>query len=145
MARRILLLLVLCLAVVAAGCGSTTDTYRAQVDKVQKGYAPRLTPLETELANAIQDRRTDDAADLAGQTATLLERCADDVSSVDPPSGLQDRATRLVTAYRSLVQSLRQLETALRARSAPPINAAISSYNDARLDETGAVAALNQG
>jgi hypothetical protein len=144
-ARRVLLVLVLCLAVVAAACGSTANTYRSQVDAVQKGFAPKLTPLETQLANAIQDRRTDDAAELAGQTATLLERCADDVSAVDPPSKLQDRATKLVTAYRKLVQSLRELEIALRARKAAPINTAIASYNEARLDETSAVAALNSG
>jgi hypothetical protein len=143
--RPLLAALVLCLALAASACGSQTNTYRSQVDTVQKGYAPGLAPLETQLANAIQDRRTDDAAELAGQTATLLERCADDVSAVDPPSSLQDRATRLVSAYRRLVQSLRRLETALRARKATPINVAITSYNDARLDETSAVAALNSG
>ena len=143
MPRRVLIALLLGLAVVATACGSQTNTYREQVDKVQKRFAPQLTPLERQLATAITDRRTDDAADLAGQTASLLGRCADDVAAVDPPSELKPRATNLVTAYRKLVGSLKDLETALRAHSAKPINGAISSYNDARLDETSAVAALN--
>jgi hypothetical protein len=137
------LVMVLVVAVACAACGSTADTYRAQIDKVQKGFAPRLAPLETQLAAAIEDRRTADAADLAGQTATLLERCADDVAEVDPPSRLEDRARRLLAAYRELVRTLRRLEGALRTGSATPINRAIASYNDARLDETSAVAALN--
>jgi hypothetical protein len=141
--RRLLLVLVLTLAVIGAACGSTTDTYRSQIDKVQKRFQPKLAPLESQLATAIRDRRTDDAADLARQVATLLERCADDVAAVDPPDRLEPRAATLVRAYRKLVGSLRTLETALRARKAAPINAAISSYNDARLDETSAVAALN--
>jgi hypothetical protein len=141
--RRVLIALLLGLTVLATACGSETNTYREQVDKLQRSFQPKLSPLETQLATAITDRRTDDAADLAGQTANLLGRCADDVAAVDPPSGLKARAANLVTAYRKLVRSLKDLETALRARSAKPINEAISTYNDARLDETSAVAALN--
>jgi hypothetical protein len=140
-----MLALVLCLAVVAAACGSTANTYRSQIDKVQKGFQPRLAPIEQQLSIAIRDRRTADAADLAGQAATLLGSTADDVAAVDPPAKLKTRAASLVRAYRALVQSLKDLETALRTRQAKPINAAISRYNDARLDETSAVAALNAG
>jgi hypothetical protein len=143
MPRRVPIALLLCLSVVATACGSQTNTYREQVDKVQKSFQPKLAPLEAELAAAITDRRTDDAADLSGQVAVLLGRCADDVAAVDPPFNLKARAANLVTAYRKLVRSLRDLESALRAHTAKPINEAISSYNDARLDETSAVAALN--
>jgi hypothetical protein len=141
--RHVLIALVVVLALVVVACGSTTNTYRSQIDKVQKGFQPRLSPLESQLATAIRDRRTDDAADLSRQVALLLERCADNVATVDPPDRLKTRAATLVGAYRRLVGSLRRLEIALRARKAEPINAAISSYNDARLDETSAVAALN--
>lgn len=141
--RRVLIALLFGLAALATACGSQTNTYREQVDKVQKSFQPKLRPLEAQLATAITDRRTSDAADLAGQTASLLGHCADDVAVVDPPAALKSRAATLVAAYRKLVRSLTDLETALRAHSAKPINAAISSYNDARLDETSAVAALN--
>jgi hypothetical protein len=141
--RPLLIALVCCVALVATACGSQTNTYRSQVDSAQKRYQPRLKPLETQLAIAIGDRRTDDAAVLAGQTAVLLGQCADAVAAVEPPSHLKARAATLVGAYRTLVRSLQQLETALHAHRATPINKAISSYNDARLDETSAVAALN--
>jgi hypothetical protein len=141
--RRVLIALLLALAALATACGSQTNTYREQVDKVQKSFQPKLSPLEAQLATAITDRRTDDAAELAGQTASLLARCSEDVAAVDPPSGLTARAANLVTAYRKLVRSLNELETALRAHAAKPINEAIATYNDARLDETSAVAALN--
>ena len=143
MPRLLPIALLLFVAVVATACGSQTNTYREQVDKVQKDFQPRLAPLESQLATAISDRRTEDAADLANQVAVLLGRCADDVASVHAPSDLAPRANALVAAYRRLVQSLRVLEAALHARAATPINRAISSYNDARLDETSAVAALN--
>ncbi|MDX6573923.1 MAG: hypothetical protein QOC86_3079 [Gaiellales bacterium] len=132
-------------AVLATACGSQTNTYRSQVDTVEKQYQPRLKPLQMQLATAIGDRRTDDAADLAGQTAEVLRRCADAVAAVEPPSHLKTRAATLVAAYRKLVQSLQDLKTALHAHQATPINRAISRYNDARLDETSAVAALNSG
>ncbi len=65
------------------------------------------------------------------------------MAAIDPPSKLEARAATLVGSYRRLVASLQQLRLALIADDAAPINAAISSYNDARLDETSAVAALN--
>lgn len=141
--RLLLTAVLLCLALVASACGSQTNTYREQVDTVQRQYQPRLQPLQMQLATAIGDRRTDDAAELAGQTAAVLGRCADAVAAVDPPSHLKTRAASLVGAYRNLVRSLQQLKTALHAHRATPINRAISRYNDARLDETSAVAALN--
>jgi hypothetical protein len=143
--RPLLAAVLFCLALVATGCGSQTNTYRAQVDRVQKQYQPRLRPLETQLAAAISDRRTDDAAVLAGQTAVLLTRCADAVVAINPPSQLKARAATLVGAYRNLVGSLQELKTALRAHQAKAINQAISRYNNARLDATGAIAALNAG
>jgi hypothetical protein len=143
--RLLLTAVLLCLAVAATACGSQTNTYRSQVDTVQKRYQPRLKPLQLQLATAIGDRRTDDAANLAGQTAALLRQCADAVAAVEPPTHLKARAATLVTAYRNLVQSLQELKTALHAHQATPINRAISRYNDARLDETSAVAALNAG
>lgn len=141
--RPLLTAILLCIAVVATACGSQSNTYRSQVDTVQKQYQPRLKPLQMQLATAIGDRRTDDAADLAGQTAEVLRRCADAVGAVAPPSHLKTRAATLVAAYRTLVQSLQELKTALHAHQAKPINRAISRYNDARLDETSAIAALN--
>ena len=141
--RLLLTAVLLCVALVAAACGSQTNTYRSHVDTVQKQYQPRLKPLQLQLATAIGDRRTDDAAELAGQTAAVLRRCADAVAAVEPPSHLKARAATLVAAYRNLVQSLQELQTALHAHQAKPINRAISRYNDARLDETSAVAALN--
>jgi hypothetical protein len=141
--RTLLTAVLLCLALVAVACGSQTNTYRSQLDSVQKQYQPRLKPLQTQLATAIGDRRTDDAADLAGQTATLLGQCADAVAAVDPPSHLNARAANLVGAYRTLVRALQQLQIALHAHRAKPINQAIARYNDARLDEASAVAALN--
>ncbi len=74
-----------------------------------------------------------------------MTRFAKDVAAIQPPSSLQARSTRLVTAYGKLVSSLRQLTVALRAGAPARVNRAISSYNDARLDEASAVAALNQG
>lgn len=133
------------LALLATACGSQSNTYRAQVDTVQKQYQPRLKPLETQLATAIGDRRTEDAADLAARTAVVFGQCADAVAAVRPPSQLKARAATLVGAYRNLVTSLQELKTALRSNQAKPINKAITSYNDARLDETSAIAALNAG
>jgi hypothetical protein len=141
--RPLLTSVVLCVALVATACGSQTNTYRSQVDTVQKQYQPTLKPLETQLATAIGDRRTADAADLAGETAVVFRQCADAVAAVDPPSHLKTRAATLVSAYRKLVVSLQELKTALHADDAKPINQAIATYNDARLDETSAVAALN--
>lgn len=131
------------LALLATACGSQSNSYRSQVDTVQKQYQPRLKPLETQLATAIGDRRTEDAADLAGRTAVVFGQCADAVAAVDPPSHLKAQAATLVGAYRNLVTSLQELKTALHENQAKPINDAISSYNDARLDETSAIAALN--
>jgi hypothetical protein len=141
--RLLLTALACCLALAATACGSQANTYRSQVDTVQKQYQARLKPLETQLATAISDRRTEDAADLAGKTAVVFGQCADAVAAVDPPSHLKARATNLLGAYRSLVTSLRELKTALHANQAKPINRAISRYNAARLDETHAIAALN--
>jgi hypothetical protein len=143
--RPLLTALVCCLALVATACGSQSNTYRSQVDTVQKQYQPKLKPLETQLATAIGDRRTEDAADLAAKTAVVFGQCADAVAAVDPPSHLKGRAATLVGAYRNLVTSLQELKIALHANQATPINKAISSYNDARLDETSAIAALNAG
>jgi hypothetical protein len=143
--RPLLTALVLGLALLATACGSQSNTYRSQVDTVQKQYQPRLAPLETRLATAIGDRRTADAADLAARTAVVFSQCADAVAAVHPPSQLETRAATLVGAYRKLVSSLRELKTALHANDAKPINEAIASYNDARLDETSAIAALNAG
>lgn len=131
------------LALLATACGSQSNSYRSQVDTVQKQYQPRLKPLETQLATAIGDRRTEDAAGLAGRTAVVFGQCADAVAAVDPPSHLKAQAATLVGAYRNLVTSLQELKTALHENQAKPINDAISSYNDARLDETSAIAALN--
>lgn len=143
MFRLVLTVLLLSLAVIATACGSESNTYRTQVDKAQKRCQPRLKPLENQLATAIGDRRTDDAADLAGQTASVLSSCASAVSAIDPPSNLKARAATLAGTYRSLVTSLQQLKVALHTGDATPINRAIASYNDARLAETSAVAALN--
>jgi hypothetical protein len=141
--RLVLIALLLCLAVVATACGSGSNSYRTGVDAAQKGCQPKLKPLETQLATAIVDRRTDDAADLAGHTATALRDCANAVQAIAPPSSLKTRAATLVGTYRSLVTSLQQLKIALDTGDATPINRAIASYNDARLAQATAVAALN--
>ena len=140
---RILAALLVSLAVVATACGSQSNTYRSQIDRVQKRCEPKLRPLELQLATAIKDRRTADAATLAGQTASLLAGCAAEIGAIDPPSGLKARADALVGAYGKLVRSLRDLETSLHAKTAKQINAAITGYNAARLAETSAIAALN--
>ena len=145
MLRPLLLALVLALALIVTACGSTANTYRSQVDTVQKQYQPRLQPLEHRLATAIGDRRTADAAKLAAKTAVVFGQAADAVAAVHPPSKLKARAATLVGAYRKLVASLQELKTALHANEAKPINEAIASYNDARLQETSAIAALNAG
>ena len=111
--------------------------------QVQKRCEPKLRPLELQLATAIKDRRTADAATLAGQTATALEACAAEIGAIDPPSELQARAGALVGAYGKLVRSLRDLGSSLHGKSAKQINAAITGYNAARLAETSAIAALN--
>jgi hypothetical protein len=141
--RPALTALLLCLAVVATACGSGSNGYRTDVDKAQKGCQPKLKPLEQQLAAAIVDRRTDDAADLAGQTATALADCANAVQAIDPPAAMKTRAATLVGTYHGLSRSLQQLKTALHTENATPINRAITSYNDARLAETSAVAAIN--
>ena len=143
--RLLSLVLLAGLLLAVTACGSQANSYRKQVDVVQKRYAPKLQPLESRLSKAIAGRRTAEAARTASQASVEMTRFAKDVAAIQPPSSLQARSTRLVTAYSKLVSSLRQLTVALRAGAPARVNRAISSYNDARLDEASAVAALNQG
>ncbi len=143
--RSLSLVVLAGLLLAVTACGSQVNSYRKQVDVVQKRYAPKLHPLESKLSKAIASRRTAEAARAASQASVEMTRFAKDVAAIHPPSSLQARSARLVTAYGKLVASLRQLTVALRAGAPARVNRAISSYNNARLDEASAVAALNQG
>jgi hypothetical protein len=133
------------LLLVATACGSQANSYRKQVDVVQQRYEPRLTPLERTLSRAIASRQTVGAARAARLATMEMTRFMKDVAAIQAPSSLKARSARLVTAYGELASSLQQLSTALRAGTPARVNRAIASYNDARLDEASAVAALNQG
>jgi hypothetical protein len=143
--RRLSLVPLAGLLLVATACGSQANSYRKQVDVVQKRYAPKLAPLEVRLSKAIAARQTADAALAASQARGEMTRFMHDVAAIQPPSSLKARSVRLVSAYGRLASSLQELTTALRAKAPTRVNRAIASYNNARLDEASAVAALNQG
>jgi hypothetical protein len=145
MRHRLSLVLLAGLLLVATACGSQANSYRKQVDVVQKRYEPKLAPLERTLSRTIASRKTTDAARAANQATAEMTRFMHDVAAIQPPSSLKARSARLVTAYGKLATSLQELSTALRAGAPARVNRAIASYNDARLDEASAVAALNEG
>jgi hypothetical protein len=143
MSRRLTIALLAGLVLLATACGSQANTYRTQVDKLQKAYQPKLAPLETDLSTAIDDRRTDDAARTASQAAVVMGQLSASIEKVKAPAKLATRSARLVGAYHELVSSLQEMTTALRAHAPTRVNKAIARFNDARLDESSAVAALN--
>ena len=68
-----------------------------------------------------------------------------EIVALHAPTALATSSKQLVNAYGELVQDLDQLAAALRANAPARANAAIARYNDARLDESSAIAALNAG
>jgi cytochrome c-type biogenesis protein CcmH/NrfG len=143
MSRLVPIALLAVLVLVATACGSEANSYRKQVDTAQKAYRPKLAPLETDLSTAIADRRTADAARTASQAAVVMAQLAARVQKIKAPSSLEARSEKLVAAYGELVLSLQQMTSALKAHAPAKLNGAISRFNDARLDESSAVAALN--
>jgi hypothetical protein len=140
---RLLLVVLTGLVLVATACGSASNSYRRQVDTAQSQYRARITALEGELATAITKREPSAgarAATAASATITKLQRT---IAALRPPPALAGRSSKLVVAYGELVHDLDQMAAALRAHAPERTNTAIARYNDARLDESSAIAALN--
>jgi hypothetical protein len=140
---RLLVVVLAGLALVATACGSASNGYRKRVDSVQSQYRPRIAALEGQLATAITKRQPAAgarAATAASSTITKVERT---IVALHPPSELAARSSKLVVAYGELVHDLDLIASALRAHAPERTNVAIAHYNDARLDESSAIAALN--
>jgi hypothetical protein len=143
-APRLILVALVALAVVATGCGaSTSNGYRAKVESVQKAYGPRIERAQVQLSHAIANQQPAVGARAAASQSALATKARTEIAALHAPSSLAVRSTRLVTAYGELVQALDQLTSALQARAPKRANVAIGRVNDARLDETSAIAALN--
>ncbi|MEO9175309.1 MAG: hypothetical protein ABI317_07315 [Gaiellales bacterium] len=143
MSLRLLLVVLAGLALVATACGSASSGYRKRVDSLQAQYRPRISTLEGQLATAITKRQPATgarAATAASSTITTLQRS---IAALHPPPALAARSSKLVIAYGELVHDLDLIASALRARAPERANTAIEHYNDARLDESSAIAALN--
>jgi hypothetical protein len=144
-ASRLLLVTLVGVALLATACGSPSNSYRKQVNTVQATYRGRLGRLETQLAAAISARKPDPGAQAATASSALVRQLRGEIAALHAPSALATRSTQLVNAYGELVQDLDQLATALRAHAPARANVAIGRYNDARLDVSSAIAALNAG
>jgi hypothetical protein len=144
-ASRLLLVALVGVALLATACGSQSNSYRKQVNAVQMTYRARLGRLETQLAAAISERKPGPGAQAATASSTLVRQLQGEIAALHAPSALATRSKRLVSAYGELVQDLDQLAVALRAHAPARANAAIGRYNDARLDVSSAIAALNAG
>jgi hypothetical protein len=144
-ASRLLLVTLVGVAVLAAACGSPSNSYRKQVNTAQATYRTRLGRLETQLATAISARKPDPGAQAATASSALVRQLQREIAALHAPSALATRSKQLVNAYGELVQDLDQLAAALRAHAPARANAAIGRYNDARLDVSSAIAALNAG
>jgi hypothetical protein len=142
-ASRLLLVTLVGVALLVTACGSQSNGYRKQVGALQSQYRPRIGTFERRLAAAISKRQPKAGARAATAASALVGQLRRSVASLHPPSKLATRSSRLVTAYGELVQDLDQIAAALSAHAPTRANAAIASYNDARLDESSAIAALN--
>ena len=145
MAFRLLLVTLVGVALLVTACGSQSNDYRKQVNSVETTFRPRLGRLETRLAAAIAARQPAAGARAATETSALVRQLQRAIGALHPPSALSTGSTRLVNAYGELVQDLDQLAAALQAHAPARANAAIGRYNDARLDVSSAIAALNAG
>jgi hypothetical protein len=140
---RLLVVVLFGLTLAATACGSQSNGYRKQVGALQSRYRPRIGTFERRLATAISKRQPKAGARAATAASELVSQLERDVASLHPPSALAPRSARLVTAYGELVQDLDQIAAALSAHAPTRANVAIARYNDARLDESSAIAALN--
>jgi hypothetical protein len=140
---RLLVVVLIGLTLAATACGSQSNGYRKQVGALQSQYRPRIGTFEGRLATAIAKRQPKAGARAATAASALVSRLQRSIASLHPPSKLAARSSRLVTAYGELVQDLDQIAGALSAHALSRANAAIGRYNDARLDESSAIAALN--
>jgi hypothetical protein len=143
-APRLILVALVALAVIATGCGgSASNGYRAKVASVQKTYGPQIASAQVQLSHAIANQQPAIGARAAASQSALETRARGQIAALHAPTALAVRSARLVTAYGELVQALDQLASALQARAPKRANVAIGRVNDARLDETSAIAALN--
>ena len=132
-------------ALLVTACGSQSNSYRKQVDAVQTTYRARLGSFEAQLATAIAARKPDAGARAATASSALVRQIRREIVALHAPTALSTSSKQLVNAYGELVQDLDQLAAALHANAPARANAAIARYNDARLDESSAIAALNAG
>jgi hypothetical protein len=144
-ASRLLLVTLVGVALLVTACGSQSNGYRKQVNAVQTTYRARLGTLDGQLAAAISARKPDAGARAATASSAVVRQMEGEIAALHAPSALSTRSKRLMNAYGELVQDLDQLAAALHAHAPARANVAIARYNDARLDESSAIAALNAG
>ena len=101
--RLLSLVLLAGLLLAVTACGSQVNSYRKQVDVVQKRYAPKLQPLESKLSKAIASRRTTEAARTASQASVEMSHFAKDVAAIQPSKASRPDPRGYVTACRKLV------------------------------------------
>jgi hypothetical protein len=140
---RLLVVVLIGLTLAATACGSQSNGYRKHVGALQSQYRSKIGTFEGRLATAISKRQPTAGARAAMAASALVRRLQRSIASLHPPTRLATRSSRLVTAYGELVQDLDQIAAALSAHAPTRANAAIARYNDARLDESSAIAALN--
>jgi hypothetical protein len=148
MRARAGVLLVLILAVVAAGCGGggeDRDAYVKALNKSQTGLAQRFAALQSRItptSNAAQDIKTLRAYEAAVRTTVR------DLRAVDPPDGLAPLHRRFIDEVAAYGSALRKTRAELDRDDPRAILAAQGRLRSAvtaagrRLDAT--IRAINQ-
>jgi hypothetical protein len=142
--RRVvpLVLVLVGLLLVVAGCGSATNDYRGKVADVQQKYEQQMTDLTTQGTTDIGSDPVAASATFT-QLATVVSQFAEDVSAIKPPSDRKQLADQLVGAYRTLAQASLDLKVALTTKDQARLQKAVAEFNDATRQESAAVDAFN--
>lgn len=115
-----LLLALMSIALVAAGCGGEEESEQANeptaqeeyVEEVQDAIAPIATQSEDLVSQASQARRVNDLAQPLGEAEEVYRTAAEDLEQITPPEDVQDLHEQLVAAQEDIADAADRAERA---------------------------------
>jgi chromosome segregation ATPase len=132
---RALLVAVVALASLAAGCGGgdalSKEAYQEELGQAATGLSEASQALGKELSNAsIGEGSFEDAADEMAAIRDQLDQTADDLDGIDPPEDAEDAHNRLVDSLHAYSDDLEEIQGKLESGSDAEITESLSGLQN---------------